>query len=276
MIDRRIGKIKLRRGTDQERQSIVFLESELLYTVDDNRIFVGDGVTVGGIPISNKNFIVSTIDPLPYKAIYGDILHNKTDSTTYIVGSASNGSLSAILLCDIECCRKLKDDIEEVKNGIIDIINLVDKIRVVPEEEPDIPFRFVIQPTNQSVNYGGTATFTASAVGPGVITYQWYKGNSAINSAISNVLTIPNIEVTDIDNYKCVANSSKLGNKDSNIVSLSVDSRLILANPNNEYIISNPSGFYIEWTEAALTGLLLDDPSGDFLYTNDGVYIQLG
>lgn len=276
MIDRRIGKIKLRRGTDQERQTIVFAEGELIYTIDDNRGFVGDGVTTGGLPISNKNFIVTSISPLPSKAIYCDIIHNITDSTTYIVGSASNGSLSAILMCDIGCCNKLREDIDEVKKGINDVLTIVSNFRDTPEEEEDVPFKFVIQPTDQSVNYGGTATFTASAVGGGIITYQWYKSNTIINSAIGTTLVVSNVDVYDIGDYKCVATSSKLGPKDSNIANLSVDSKLILANPNREYILSNPTGFFIEYTEASLTGLLLEDPTSDYLYTNDGVYIQIG
>jgi hypothetical protein len=279
MIDRRIGKIKIRRGTDQERKTIIFSEAELLYTTDTKRVFVGDGTTSGGIVISNKNFVVTSITPLPSNALYCDIIHNISDSTTYIVGSAGDGSLSAILICDVECCKKLQKDIDEVKSGINDVLRLVNGLQKPPEPEVDpAPLIFVIQPTSQYVNYGDTATFTASATGPGTITYQWYNisTNTLIPGAITNILTIPNIGVPNVGNYRCVATSSLLGSISSNIAELSVDSRLILANPNREYILSNPNNFYIQWTELEITGLLLEDPTGDFLYTNDGAYIQLG
>lgn len=280
MIDRRIGKIKIRRGTNQERKTIIFSEAELLYTTDIKRMFVGDGTTSGGTVISNKNFIVTSITPLPSNALYCDIMHNISDSTSYIVGSAGDGSLSAILICsDAGFCKKLQKDIDEIESGINNISRLVNNLQKPPEPKVDqTPLIFVIQPTSQYVNYGDTATFTASATGPGRITYQWYNisTNTPIPGSITNILTIPNIGVPNIGDYRCVATSSLLGSISSNIAELSVDSRLILANPNGEYILSDPNNFYIQWTELEITGMLLEDPTGDFLYTNDGAHIQLG
>jgi hypothetical protein len=44
--------LRLRRGTDLERQAVIFAEGELVYTTDTKSLFVGDGVTLGGILIS--------------------------------------------------------------------------------------------------------------------------------------------------------------------------------------------------------------------------------
>lgn len=54
-----IVKIKVRRGTDSERHQIILDQGELGYTTDPSsqRLFVGDGVTVGGIPCSNKLYM---------------------------------------------------------------------------------------------------------------------------------------------------------------------------------------------------------------------------
>lgn len=44
--------LRLRRGTDLERQAVIFAEGELVYTTDTKSLFVGDGQTLGGILIS--------------------------------------------------------------------------------------------------------------------------------------------------------------------------------------------------------------------------------
>lgn len=45
---------RLRRGTDTERQSVVFAEGELVYTTDTKELYVGDGTTLGGIRITGS------------------------------------------------------------------------------------------------------------------------------------------------------------------------------------------------------------------------------
>jgi hypothetical protein len=85
MIDRKIAKIKVRRGFDSERKSVIFSEGELIYVIDKKRMYIGDGVTLGGNPISNKHYILS-VDGIPSDAIEGDIIYQKTSDITYILG----------------------------------------------------------------------------------------------------------------------------------------------------------------------------------------------
>jgi hypothetical protein len=85
MIDRKIAKIKVRRGFDSERKTVRFSEGELIYVIDKKRMYIGDGVTFGGNPVSNKHYIVS-VDAIPSDAIEGDIIYQKTSDTTYILG----------------------------------------------------------------------------------------------------------------------------------------------------------------------------------------------
>jgi hypothetical protein len=85
MIDRKIAKIKVRRGFDSERKTVVFSEGEVIYVIDKKRVYIGDGVTLGGNPISNKHYIVS-VDGIPSDAIEGDIIYQKASDTTYILG----------------------------------------------------------------------------------------------------------------------------------------------------------------------------------------------
>jgi hypothetical protein len=85
MIDRKIAKIKVRRGFDSERKTVMFSEGELIYVIDKKRMYIGDGTTLGGVPISNKHFITST-ETIPANAIEGDIIYQKNTDITYILG----------------------------------------------------------------------------------------------------------------------------------------------------------------------------------------------
>ena len=44
--------LQIRRGSDSERLGTVFAVGELIYTTDSKKLFVGDGSTVGGLPVT--------------------------------------------------------------------------------------------------------------------------------------------------------------------------------------------------------------------------------
>ena len=54
--------LRLRRGTDAERLAITPVAGELVYTTDTKRVYVGDGSTVGGLPIDAN--AIQSIDSL--------------------------------------------------------------------------------------------------------------------------------------------------------------------------------------------------------------------
>ena len=54
--------LRLRRGTDTERQLITPLEGELIYVTDTKELYAGDGSTTGGIRISGE--VVDTLNQL--------------------------------------------------------------------------------------------------------------------------------------------------------------------------------------------------------------------
>ncbi len=56
MPDITIVKIKVRRGSDDQRKQLVLDQGELGYTIDTKRVFVGDGSVAGGSVIGTKNF----------------------------------------------------------------------------------------------------------------------------------------------------------------------------------------------------------------------------
>lgn len=56
-MDIRIIKLKVRRGSNNERKSVIIDQGELVYTTDTKRLYVGNGVLSGGDVIGNKNHL---------------------------------------------------------------------------------------------------------------------------------------------------------------------------------------------------------------------------
>jgi hypothetical protein len=104
-----LRKLKIRRGNDNQRKVTLFEEGELVFVKDTERVYVGDDTTVGGIRISNKNFLIDTAIK-PNEAETGDIFVNQTDISTYMV-DLSGGSIR-IIPSLIGCCVNIKKDID--------------------------------------------------------------------------------------------------------------------------------------------------------------------
>ena len=77
MPDITIIKLKIRRGTDAQRRTVVLEQGELGYAVDTGRVYIGDGITKGGnsispifhLPVNTQNLRTST------NATQGDIVN---------------------------------------------------------------------------------------------------------------------------------------------------------------------------------------------------------
>ena len=117
--DIKVIKLKLRRGSDAQRKTIVLDQGEMGYTIDTKRVFVGDGSTVGGIPVSNKVSTTVTLyrslsdtaaevddivvaDKVAYQLTYSDftsignwrIFTSPPDNTYVSFTNLSSGSLT--------------------------------------------------------------------------------------------------------------------------------------------------------------------------------------
>jgi hypothetical protein len=61
----KIVKFKVRRGTNDQRKVTIFDQGELIHTLDNKRLYIGNGVLSGGEVVGNKNFTpLSQIDDL--------------------------------------------------------------------------------------------------------------------------------------------------------------------------------------------------------------------
>jgi hypothetical protein len=89
-----IVKLKVRRGTDDQRKEIVLDQGEVGYTLDSKRLFVGDGATYGGKVAGNVNVgpfaadasLGPAVSESPYLQV-GDIGYAK--NKLYILSGAS-------------------------------------------------------------------------------------------------------------------------------------------------------------------------------------------
>lgn len=81
-------KLLIRRGSDGERKNITLSEGELGYTVDTQRLFIGDGATIGAIPISLELYYGSTSPTAYTQAVLGDIVYDSTEGALYRLNAA--------------------------------------------------------------------------------------------------------------------------------------------------------------------------------------------
>ena len=81
MYNTRIVKFKLKRGTNSQRVQITPRSGELIFTNDLKRCFIGDGSTVGGLPISNITSISTTF---PTFTALGDFVYRPDLLRTYV------------------------------------------------------------------------------------------------------------------------------------------------------------------------------------------------
>jgi hypothetical protein len=90
--------LRLRRGTDAQRQLITPVEGELIYVTDTTELYVGDGTTVGGIRITGEvvNEISQLNDVDVALAQDGDILQYDNATDTWVAGELPLGDLSNV------------------------------------------------------------------------------------------------------------------------------------------------------------------------------------
>lgn len=88
-------KLLVRRGSNTERQNITLSEGELGYTIDTQRLFIGDSYTAGGIPVTTKTYY-GTTPPTSYSAaLPGDYSYDTAVGGMYYKDSQNNWNLVA-------------------------------------------------------------------------------------------------------------------------------------------------------------------------------------
>lgn len=99
ILENTIIKLLFRRGTNSERATVTFNLGEPAWTTDSKRLFIGDGITVGGVVVGNK-FLgtytsgqLTTINTL-YLPVSGDYFYNTTISKMMFLSGSDATSIS--------------------------------------------------------------------------------------------------------------------------------------------------------------------------------------
>jgi hypothetical protein len=147
--------LRLRRGTDAERQLITPAEGELIYTTDTKSVYIGDGTTTGGIIISGEIGLgdLSEVD-LSTPPTVGQVL--VWDGVKFVPDNVEGtGGSSVTSIFDLNDVFKFTDpDINDIL--IFDGFNFVpQKIRIIEGADSSV----MVNTTNN--------TFTGVFVGDG-------------------------------------------------------------------------------------------------------------
>lgn len=268
MIDRRIGKIKVLRGTDSQRKLITFEEGELVYSIDTKCLYIGNSKEKGGILVSNRNYVKNSVgDPpiAPIEALHGDIIHDKSTSKTYIT-KCSPLSCELLLIADPNCCAVLQNEINQINDRIrvlsacaISIPpplippppSVPPTVVLPPTYRPPPKLTWYVEPSDIFVNLTETASFTAVALGgSGTISYKWARRDGVAISVVDDqpILTFTS-QLSDIATYYCTATTSSetIVSKDA---VLSMITNSILAEDNG-FVLTELNDF-IDWEISGL------------------------
>lgn len=96
-------KLLIRRGSNAERQNIVLSEGELGYTVDTQKLFVGDGATTGGIPVTLNVYYAANAPTVHTQAVINELAYDSTAGKLYLLTGTdpTNASNWTSLLTDV-------------------------------------------------------------------------------------------------------------------------------------------------------------------------------
>lgn len=241
MIDRRIGKIRIRRGTDAQRKGVVFPEGELVYSIDKKKIYVGNDTKYGGVLVSNKNYVVDVLGSpqIPENANYGSIIHEITTKKTYVVGyDTDKTTLKLFIMFDLNG-SEIQINTDSLKQRLSAVETCISTRSPKPPEPPK-EILWVTQPVDVYIDEQQTATFTASATYTSPVAYTWFRSDKNTihsGSTTNNTLIISDAQLADGVAYYCVASSTFVASITSNIATLHVTALPVLVGPS---IVTHP------------------------------------
>ncbi len=195
--------IKLRRGTDAERQGIVFEQAEIVYTTDTKKVYIGDGLTSGGNIVSGQPSL-GTLDDVQLGTLANsNFLRYNADTTKWENVSVTTDNISEGVASlyytaarfDTRFATKTTDDLAQgVSNLYFTDTKVYDKVKSVLSAGSNTSISFddeaetltvASQGNVQSVNgYSGTITLDSDDISEG--STNLYFSDSKVTSAISS------------------------------------------------------------------------------------------
>lgn len=166
-----ICKLKLRRGKESERTTIIPEDGEPIYTIDNHRLFIGDGSTKGGHIIGNKVFTTPTTST---QRLLGDIYKDGNAYKIHINGNNGDIQLTHNVNVDtplsvetnnnIHTLALLKNDSDfTVSSGILALVPEIARVADVAAVSGAVKEQLANIPT-QSVSPIYTGQFVVTAI----------------------------------------------------------------------------------------------------------------
>ena len=141
--------------------------------------------------------------------------------------------------------------------------NFTSKVAALSVEGPLTFPSIGTQPSNEAAGLGGSVTLSVGAIG-GELSYQWYKGSTAIAGATGMTYTLSGIQAQDAGAYTVVV-SNTVGSVESSIATVSVEMP-----PSIE---SQPSGSSVALGDSLMLSVSASGESLSYQWKKNGVSI---
>lgn len=110
-MKKQLRRIRIRRGTEDQRKLVVFEEGEPVFVKDTQHVYIGDNQSTGGIIVTNRNYTTNDSN-IPEDASDFSIIHFENTNDTKIIDRS--GNLYTITKSNTNCCINIKNHIDNI------------------------------------------------------------------------------------------------------------------------------------------------------------------
>ncbi|QBQ76022.1 hypothetical protein [Escherichia phage vB_EcoM_LMP25] len=130
------------------------------------------------------------------------------------------------------------------------------------------------QPTNQTVNEGGTLTL--SVIATNATGYQWKKDGEDITSATSATYTKQSVEPSDAGSYTCVVSGEAGTSVTSDAATVTVNTLPVITQQPSSQTVNEGGNINLEVTATGATGYQWKKDGSDIPSATDATYSKSG
>jgi predicted secreted protein len=130
------------------------------------------------------------------------------------------------------------------------------------------------QPTNQTVNEGGTLTL--SVIATNATGYQWKKGGEDITSATSSTYTKQSVEPSDAGSYTCVVSGEAGTSVTSDAATVTVNALPVITQQPSGQTVNEGGNINLEVTATGATGYQWKKDGSDIPSATEATYSKSG
>lgn len=130
------------------------------------------------------------------------------------------------------------------------------------------------QPTNQTVNEGGTLTL--SVIATNATGYQWKKDGEDITSATSATYTKQSVEPSDAGSYTCVVSGEAGTSVTSDAATVTVNALPVITQQPSSQTVNEGGNINLEVTATGTTGYQWEKDGSDIPSATDATYSKSG